>query len=160
MFAECSTCHATDQGRLPAWERHAHRVHGGRRTSLVALVRPPSSVADGDAGVLRTWQDPDDTYTIARARHTNSVDFVCPTGGEARFRANFEDESGGLNYRLRGTYLHVSTSQSPHGLMTITQCSRYRQNGSLAFPLNVAFGLGSQRVRLLVDDLSRIRAWC
>ncbi|KAI0630471.1 hypothetical protein C8Q77DRAFT_1133233 [Trametes polyzona] len=45
--------------------------------------------------------DPNDTFNIARGSHTNSVDFVCPSGGAVRCQANFNDNNDGPNYSLR-----------------------------------------------------------
>ncbi|KAJ8453497.1 hypothetical protein ONZ51_g13564 [Trametes cubensis] len=48
--------------------------------------------------------DPNDTYQIASKRNTNTVQFVCPSGGQIRCQANFNDNNDGPNYSLRGQY--------------------------------------------------------
>ncbi|KAI0676169.1 hypothetical protein C8Q78DRAFT_988560 [Trametes maxima] len=46
--------------------------------------------------------DPNDTFQIAKKKHTNTVQFVCPSGGKVRCQANFNDNDDGPGYSLRG----------------------------------------------------------
>ncbi|KAI0640731.1 hypothetical protein C8Q79DRAFT_436951 [Trametes meyenii] len=45
--------------------------------------------------------DPNDTFQIAKQSNTNTVTFVCPSGGQVRCQANFNDNDDGPNYSLR-----------------------------------------------------------
>ncbi|KAI0331609.1 hypothetical protein GY45DRAFT_1360683 [Cubamyces sp. BRFM 1775] len=45
--------------------------------------------------------DPNDTYQIASGKNTNTVQFVCPSGGQIRCQANFNDSDDGPGYSLR-----------------------------------------------------------
>jgi len=45
--------------------------------------------------------DPNDTTQYAKKSNTNSVTFVCPSGGQVRCQANFNDNDDGPNYSLR-----------------------------------------------------------
>ncbi|KAI0826160.1 hypothetical protein BC629DRAFT_1453598 [Irpex lacteus] len=45
--------------------------------------------------------DPNDTFQVAKQSHTNSLSFVCPSGGQVRCQANFEDNDDGPGYSLR-----------------------------------------------------------
>ncbi|KAI0347420.1 hypothetical protein BDW22DRAFT_1351851 [Trametopsis cervina] len=45
--------------------------------------------------------DPNDTVQYAKKSNTNSVIFVCPSGGQVRCEANFNDNDDGPNYSLR-----------------------------------------------------------
>eukprot|EP00753_Platysulcus_tardus_P019954 PLAT7657.1.p2 GENE.PLAT7657.1~~PLAT7657.1.p2 ORF type:complete len:152 (+),score=6.24 PLAT7657.1:46-456(+) len=45
--------------------------------------------------------DPNDTTQYAKQSNTNSVTFTCPSGGQIRCQANFNDNNDGPNYSLR-----------------------------------------------------------
>lgn len=47
-------------------------------------------------------QDPNDTVQFAKKSNTNSVTFVCPSAGQVRCQANFNDNDDGPGYSLRG----------------------------------------------------------
>ena len=47
-------------------------------------------------------QDPNDTVQYAKVSNTNAVVFICPSGGQIRCQANFNDNYDGPNYSLRG----------------------------------------------------------
>ncbi|KAI0640702.1 hypothetical protein C8Q79DRAFT_1014924 [Trametes meyenii] len=49
--------------------------------------------------------DPDDTFQVAKKDNTNTLPFVCPSGGQIRCEANFNDNNDGPNYSLRGIFL-------------------------------------------------------
>ncbi|KAH9893615.1 hypothetical protein C8Q73DRAFT_666279 [Cubamyces lactineus] len=45
--------------------------------------------------------DPDDTFQVAFKKNTNTLPFVCPSVGQIRCEANFNENSDGPNYSLR-----------------------------------------------------------
>ncbi|KAI0676168.1 hypothetical protein C8Q78DRAFT_373179 [Trametes maxima] len=45
--------------------------------------------------------DPNDTFQIAKKSNTNTVTFICPSGGQVRCQANFNDNDDGPGYSLR-----------------------------------------------------------
>ncbi|KAI0820251.1 hypothetical protein BC628DRAFT_912382 [Trametes gibbosa] len=47
--------------------------------------------------------DPNDTVQIAKKSGTNTLPFICPSGGQVRCQANFNDSNDGPNYSLRGS---------------------------------------------------------
>lgn len=49
-------------------------------------------------------QDPNDTVQFAKKSNTNSVTFVCPSAGQVRCQANFNDSDDGPGYSLRGMF--------------------------------------------------------
>ncbi|TFK50636.1 hypothetical protein OE88DRAFT_1661173 [Heliocybe sulcata] len=54
----------------------------------------------GKIGSLEV-DDPNDTTQYAKGSHTNSLAFTCPSSGQVRCQANFEDNNDGPNYSLR-----------------------------------------------------------
>ncbi|KAI0326284.1 hypothetical protein GY45DRAFT_1259313 [Cubamyces sp. BRFM 1775] len=46
--------------------------------------------------------DPNDTFQVAFKKNTNAVTFTCPSGGQVRCEANFNDNDDGPGYSLRG----------------------------------------------------------
>ncbi|KAI0375011.1 hypothetical protein BV20DRAFT_407645 [Pilatotrama ljubarskyi] len=45
--------------------------------------------------------DPNDTFNVAKGTHTNTLPFICPSGGQIRCEANFNDSDDGPSYSLR-----------------------------------------------------------
>ncbi|KAI0630456.1 hypothetical protein C8Q77DRAFT_1231076 [Trametes polyzona] len=45
--------------------------------------------------------DPNDTFNIAFAPHTNTLPFICPAAGAARCQVHFDGANVGKNYGLR-----------------------------------------------------------
>ncbi|KAI0653567.1 hypothetical protein C8Q70DRAFT_892290, partial [Cubamyces menziesii] len=45
--------------------------------------------------------DPNDTFQVAFKKNTNTLPFVCPSNGQIRCEANFNENSDGPNYSLR-----------------------------------------------------------
>ncbi|EPQ56152.1 hypothetical protein GLOTRDRAFT_92695 [Gloeophyllum trabeum ATCC 11539] len=67
--------------------------------SMEVDVRTLVTVSDSQSDV--PFQDPNDTTQYAKQSNTNSVTFTCPSGGQIRCQANFNDNNDGPNYSLR-----------------------------------------------------------
>ncbi|KAL7280284.1 LOW QUALITY PROTEIN: hypothetical protein ACG7TL_005197 [Trametes sanguinea] len=52
--------------------------------------------------------DPNDTFQIASRSNTNQVPFVCPSIGQVRCQANFNDSDDGPGYSLRAKRTYCS----------------------------------------------------
>ncbi|KAI9067898.1 hypothetical protein FKP32DRAFT_1562694 [Trametes sanguinea] len=79
---------------------------------LTCQATDASGCVPGDASHIGSMEvdDPNDTINIARGDNTNTLPFTCPSGGQVRCEANFNDNDDGPGYSLRGTP-HV-----PHSL--------------------------------------------
>lgn len=60
--------------------------------------------ARSDRVMRIAFQDPNDTVQFAKKSNTNSVTFVCPSAGQVRCQANFNDSDDGPGYSLRGMW--------------------------------------------------------
>ncbi|KAI0676167.1 hypothetical protein C8Q78DRAFT_373138 [Trametes maxima] len=68
--------------------------------------------------------DPNDTFQIAKKSDTNTVTFICPSGGQVRCQANFNDSDDGPGYSLRGTCLFRFPSPLTSHLHYLWQSSK------------------------------------
>ncbi|KAI0362234.1 hypothetical protein OH77DRAFT_32549 [Trametes cingulata] len=62
-----------------------------------------SGCVPGDASHIGSMEvdDPNDTFNVARGTNTNTLPFTCPSGGQIRCEANFNDNDDSPNYSLR-----------------------------------------------------------
>ncbi|KAL7280282.1 hypothetical protein ACG7TL_005195 [Trametes sanguinea] len=93
------TCQATDaSGCVPGDTKHI----GSMEVDVsIAMVAEQASLADTNM-FFAISQDPNDTVNIAKASNTNTLPFTCPSGGQVRCEANFNDNDDGPGYSLRG----------------------------------------------------------
>ncbi|KAI0347081.1 hypothetical protein BDW22DRAFT_1425158 [Trametopsis cervina] len=72
--------------------------------SMTCQATDASGCVPGEKGKIGSMEvdDPNDTTQFAKQSHTNSVPFTCPSGGQVRCQANFNDNNDGPNYSLRG----------------------------------------------------------
>ncbi|CDO74749.1 hypothetical protein BN946_scf184411.g6 [Trametes cinnabarina] len=62
-----------------------------------------SGCVPGDSKHIGSMEvdDPNDTFNVARASGTNTLPFTCPSVGQVRCEANFNDNNDGPGYSLR-----------------------------------------------------------
>ncbi|KAJ3010912.1 hypothetical protein NUW54_g2338 [Trametes sanguinea] len=92
---------ATTSGTL-SWT--ARRVVT-RNTALHSTCQATDATGcvGGDVSHIGSMEvdDPNDTFNVASGTKTNAVRFVCPSIGQVRCEANFNDNYDGPNYSLR-----------------------------------------------------------
>ena len=95
-----STCQATDaSGCVPGDAKHI----GSMEVDVGQLLAPgPTGLYSYE---VSRFQDPNDTFQVAFKRNTNTLPFVCPSVGQIRCEANFNDNYDGPNYSLRGEFI-------------------------------------------------------
>ncbi|KAI0653568.1 hypothetical protein C8Q70DRAFT_937590 [Cubamyces menziesii] len=72
-------------------------------SSYTCQATDASGCVPGDAKHIGSMEvdDPNDTFQVAFKRNTNTLPFVCPSVGQIRCEANFNDNYDGPNYSLR-----------------------------------------------------------
>ncbi|KAJ3010911.1 hypothetical protein NUW54_g2335 [Trametes sanguinea] len=70
---------------------------------LVCQATDASGCVPGDSSHIGSMEvdDPNDTINIAKGDNTNTLPFTCPSGGQVRCEANFNDNYDGPGYSLR-----------------------------------------------------------